>query len=116
MSTPISQDTINKALWGAYDTSRGTISADTYKEEHGNEPELIAEMMNAIGKFMGATDMPVLLMYANPGLVVPPKAVGWYINKIQKLETAFLGQGLHFIQEDQPEAIGRALADWMRRH
>ncbi|MBL4761448.1 MAG: type I restriction-modification system subunit M [Gammaproteobacteria bacterium] len=69
MSSEINQDAINKALWGACDTFRGTVSADTYKdfiltmlflkyisdvwqdhydkykEEHGDEPELIAEMM-----------------------------------------------------------------------
>lgn len=74
MNTPISQDAINqdvvnKALWAACDTFRGTVSADTYKDfiltmlflkyisdvwqdhydeyqkEYGDEPELIAEMM-----------------------------------------------------------------------
>ena len=69
MNTPISQDAINKTLWGACDTFRGTVSADTYKDfiltmlflkyisdvwqdhydgykkEHGDEPELITEMM-----------------------------------------------------------------------
>jgi type I restriction enzyme M protein len=68
-NTPINQDDINKALWAACDTFRGTISADTYKDfiltmlflkyisdvwqdhydqyqkEHGNEPELIRELM-----------------------------------------------------------------------
>ena len=67
----ISQDAINKALWNACDTFRGTISADTYKDfiltmlflkyisdvwqdhyelyqkEHGDEPELITELMKA---------------------------------------------------------------------
>ena len=28
----INQDSINKALWAACDTFRGTISADTYKD------------------------------------------------------------------------------------
>ena len=28
----INQDSINKALWSACDTFRGTISADTYKD------------------------------------------------------------------------------------
>lgn len=69
MNDSINQDTINKALWSACDTFRGTISADTYKDliltmlflkyisdvwqdhydqyqsEHGDEPELIEEMM-----------------------------------------------------------------------
>lgn len=65
----INQDSINKALWSACDTFRGTISADTYKDfiltmlflkyisdvwqdhydgykaEYGDEPELIDEML-----------------------------------------------------------------------
>ncbi|MCF6218475.1 MAG: type I restriction-modification system subunit M [Gammaproteobacteria bacterium] len=69
MNNPISQGAINKALWGACDTFRGTVSADTYKDfiltmlflkyisdvwqdhydgykdEYGDEPELIKEMM-----------------------------------------------------------------------
>ncbi len=68
-SDKINQDSINKALWSACDTFRGTISADTYKDfvltmlflkyisdvwqdhydgykaEFGDEPELITEMM-----------------------------------------------------------------------
>lgn len=66
-----SQETINKALWAACDTFRGTISADTYKDfiltmlflkyisdvwqdhydtyqkEHGDEPDLIRELMKS---------------------------------------------------------------------
>ncbi len=69
MNDKINQDSINKALWNACDTFRGTISADTYKDfiltmlflkyisdvwqdhydgykaEYGNESELIEEMM-----------------------------------------------------------------------
>lgn len=69
MVTQINQDTVNKALWSACDVFRGTISADTYKDfiltmlflkyisdvwqdhydnykkEHGDEPELIEELM-----------------------------------------------------------------------
>ena len=69
MVTQINQDTVNKALWSACDVFRGTVSADTYKDyiltmlflkyisdvwqdhydnyknEHGDEPELIEELM-----------------------------------------------------------------------
>ncbi|MDP7814678.1 type I restriction-modification system subunit M [Acinetobacter pittii] len=71
MSPQINQDTVNKALWSACDVFRGTISADTYKDfiltmlflkyisdvwqdhydnykkEHGDEPELIEELMKS---------------------------------------------------------------------
>ncbi len=71
MSDKINQDDINKALWAACDTFRGTVSADTYKDfiltmlflkyisdvwqdhydeyqqQYGDEPELLAEMMKS---------------------------------------------------------------------
>ena len=69
MVTQINQNTVNKSLWSACDVFRGTVSADTYKDyiltmlflkyisdvwqdhydnyknEYGDEPELIEEMM-----------------------------------------------------------------------
>jgi hypothetical protein len=64
---------------------------------------------------MERTDTPMLLLYAAPGVLVPPAAVPWYTARIKRLETVYLGQGFHFVQEDQPDAIGRALSDWLRR-
>ncbi|MFV1851673.1 MAG: haloalkane dehalogenase [Thalassospira sp.] len=82
----------------------------------GGQPESSVALMEDIAAFMGETEMPVLLTYAEPGVLVPPQAVPFYTNLIGDLETAFIGQGLHFIQEDQPDAIGRAIADWLRRN
>ncbi|HED14433.1 MAG TPA: type I restriction-modification system subunit M [Gammaproteobacteria bacterium] len=69
MNSPINQDTINKAVWGACDTFRGVVDPSIYKDyvltilflkylsdvwldhkeqyetEYGDEKELIAEMM-----------------------------------------------------------------------
>ena len=63
------------------------------------KPAANVNTLEAIAAFMETTGMPVLLTYAEPGV-----------------ETAFIAQGLHFIQEDQPDAIGRAISDWMRRN
>ena len=82
----------------------------------GGEPMSSVGLMEDIRTFMGATEMPVLLAYAEPGVLVPPEAVPFYSGLIADLETAFVGKGLHFIQEDQPDAIGRALDDWLRRN
>jgi haloalkane dehalogenase len=30
-------------------------------------------------------------------------------------ESVFVGKGRHYIQEEQPEAIGEALSDWLSR-
>ncbi|SHH80443.1 haloalkane dehalogenase [Cognatishimia maritima] len=82
----------------------------------GGEPARNVELMEDIQKFMAETEMPVLLTYAEPGVLVPPQAVPFYSNLIGDLEAVYIGQGLHFIQEDQPEAIGRAISDWLRRN
>ena len=82
----------------------------------GGEPASTTEALSKISEFMGDTKMPVLLLYADPGVIVPLAAVDWYVDKIANLQTNFVGQGFHFIQEDQPDAIGRAIADWMRRN
>ena len=80
------------------------------------EPKDVVARIDAIRKFMTTTDKPVLLLYAEPGVLVPPRLVPWYVQNVRRLETAFVGQGLHFIQEDNPDAIGRALSDWIRRN
>lgn len=82
----------------------------------GGEPASSVQLMEDIRGFMGTTDMPVMLAYADPGVLVPPQAVPFYAGLIHDLETVYIGPGQHFIQEDQPVAIGRALADWMRRN
>lgn len=80
VTTPISQDDINKAVWSACDTFRGTVDPsiykdyvltmlflkyisdvwqdhyDQYKKEYGDHPELIVEMLK------------------NERFVLPPKA------------------------------------------
>jgi len=72
-------------------------------------------IMQAIAAFMTETPIPVLALYADPGVIGPPAAMDWYKAKIRHIETAYVGQGLHFVQEDQPDAIGRAIDDWLRR-
>lgn len=107
MTEQISQDTINKALWAACDTFRGTISADTYKDfiltmlflkyisdvwqdhydgykkQYGDAPELIDAMM------------------ANERFVLPKNA-GFYALYERRYEPGNgerIDQALHAIEE-----------------
>lgn len=115
MNPSISQDTINKALWAACDTFRGTINAsnyqdflltmlflkyisdvwqdhyDAYQKEYGTEPELITEMMK------------------NERFVLPPEA-SFYALYEQRYEPGNgerIDQALHAIEE----ANGNKLKD-----
>ncbi len=80
------------------------------------QPENVVTVMEAIKKYMQSTSIPILLIYASPGVLVNDDVKKWYQNNIKNIETAYVGQGMHFIQEDQPKAIGSAISDWLRRH
>ncbi len=81
----------------------------------GGDPSDVTETFHQLRQFMIETETPMLLLYALPGAIVTPDVLAWYGENIEHLETNYVGQGFHFIQEDQPRAIGRALADWLRR-
>ncbi len=82
----------------------------------GKEPESIYQKQTAYMEWLQQTDLPKLLIHAEPGLLIPASTVDWYQEKLPNLETAFVGAGLHYIQEDQPEKIGQAIAQWMTGH
>jgi haloalkane dehalogenase len=51
---------------------------------------------------------------ANPGGLICAGIVKW--NKaILDFETIDLGQGIHYLKEAHPRAIGEALAGWIQR-
>lgn len=77
------------------------------------EPASNVQLMANIEQFMGESEHPMLLIYANPGTLIPPQMLPWYQARIQNLTIAYAGQGTHFIQEDQPALIGQAIANWL---
>ena len=80
------------------------------------KPAEMVKVMNHIKRFMKATHISILLLYAEPGVLVGKETVKWYTQHMQNVETSFVGQGLHFLQEDHPVAISKAISDWLRRH
>ncbi|MEE2944872.1 MAG: haloalkane dehalogenase [Pseudomonadota bacterium] len=81
----------------------------------GGSPETSVDLMGRITRSMAAPAFPVQLLYVEPGVIAPAEAVEWYRVTIPGLETHYVGQGLHFFQEDHPKAIGLAISDWLRR-
>jgi haloalkane dehalogenase len=78
-------------------------------------PARNAEVVTAVGEWLRRSATPKLLQYASPGVLVPPSAADWMADNYRNLETQFVGYGAHYIQEDNPEAIGRGIRDWYRR-
>jgi haloalkane dehalogenase len=80
------------------------------------EPARNVEVIGRIGDGLRRSDLPKLLLYARPGVFVPPWAAEWMAQKYRNLEVVFVGYGMHYIQEDNPEAIGRNIVNWCMRN
>jgi haloalkane dehalogenase len=78
-------------------------------------PQRNADVMNRYGAWMSETDTPFLLLYVSPGAIISPQMAEVMVERYRNIESHYLGIGRHFIQEDHPHKIGRAVADWRRR-
>jgi len=65
--------------------------------------------------WMERTSMPRLHLYCTPGSLNPPDVVSTWAARCRNYETVYVGHGLHYIQEDQPQSIGHAISNWRRR-
>ncbi len=59
---------------------------------------------------------PTLLIWFRPGMVILPDQVQWLSERVKNHENVYGGIAIHFVQEDEPDAIGFAIAEWQRRH
>jgi haloalkane dehalogenase len=57
--------------------------------------------------------IPKLLFTGEPGGIVRAPLIAWAKQHLPNLEIVPLGPGIHYLQEDHPHAIGRALARWL---
>lgn len=65
-------------------------------------------------QFLATTSLPKLLIHATPGFVITPAAVEFARASYRNLSTSAVGSGIHFLQEDQPTAVGLAMSQWLR--
>jgi len=79
------------------------------------EPRDVAEIVTAYGGWLAENSIPKLLLAFEPGAILGPRLVEYCKSTFVNLEVRHLGRGSHFVQEDQPEAIGDAIREWRRR-
>jgi haloalkane dehalogenase len=75
-------------------------------------PPDVTKVVETYNQWLQQTDLPKLLFYATPGGIVPAAMVEWCEQKLKNLKTVDIGQGIHFLQEDNPHLIGSELAKW----
>ena len=76
-------------------------------------PADVAEIAEKYYEWLLRTELPVLLFWATPGGLIPEKAAEWYGNTLKNVRSVCIGQGIHYVQEDNPLVIGREIAVWL---
>ncbi|MDP3936794.1 MAG: haloalkane dehalogenase [Deltaproteobacteria bacterium] len=74
------------------------------------EPEDVAKIVLDYGKWLETADLPKLFINAEPGTILIGKQRKYCRTWPHQKEITV--KGLHFIQEDAPDEIGRAVAEW----
>ncbi len=78
-------------------------------------PARNVKVINKIGDWLQTSNIPKLVLWASPGSLITEKVAGWMQENYRNLEAVYIGKGLHFVQEDQPESIGRNINIWHQR-
>lgn len=75
------------------------------------KPEDVATIVEDYGQWLRQSDLPKLFINADPGAILRGKAREFCRSWPNQTEVTVAGT--HFIQEDSPDDIGQAIADWI---
>lgn len=76
------------------------------------EPEDVIEIVRNYGAWLAESEIPKLFVDAEPGAILRGDAREFCRSWPNTTEVSV--KGIHFVQEDSPDEIGRAVADWMK--
>jgi len=77
------------------------------------EPADVATILTESTAWAGKSETPKLLLHFEPGAIMR-NLVSWCEENFKNLKTVSAGAGVHFVQEDQPDTIGKEIAGWMK--
>lgn len=77
------------------------------------EPADVAAIMQGYSDWMTANDLPKLFIEAKPGALLKDGLKDFA--RTWKNQTEVTVKGIHFIQEDSPDEIGRAISAWLNQ-
>jgi haloalkane dehalogenase len=78
-----------------------------------DEPADVAAIAGAYAHWLATSSVPKLFIKAEPGGILGGGAVLDFARSLP-VQTEVTVAGIHFVQEDSPDEIGRAIATWMR--
>lgn len=76
------------------------------------EPADVVEIVAAYAAWLSESHVPKLFVNAEPGAILVGEQRAFCRTWPNQTEVSV--PGIHFIQEDAPDEIGRAIAEWLR--
>jgi len=76
------------------------------------EPADVAALVNSYSRAMAESPIPKLLVIGNPGAIIRGRTLAFCRSWPNQVETEV--RGIHFLQEDSPAEIGKALDGFLR--
>ncbi|OVE79561.1 haloalkane dehalogenase [bacterium I07] len=76
------------------------------------EPADVHDIISNYSERLKHSEIPKLLLYAEPGAIIDEVSLKWCVDNIENLEIEKVGEGIHYIQEDVPHTIGDKLRNW----
>jgi len=76
------------------------------------EPEDVVKIVSDYGDWLSTSDVPKLFFDAKPGAILRGKARDFCRSWPNQREIEI--KGIHFVQEDSPDEIGRGVAVWLQ--
>lgn len=77
------------------------------------QPEDVVKVVEAYSRWLAQSDIPKLFVNANPGSILVDRQRE--VCRAWPNQTEVTVKGAHFIQEDSPDEIGTAVAEFIRR-
>lgn len=75
------------------------------------EPADVVEIVQRYADWLEGSDVPKLFINANPGAILTGRQRAFCRSWPNQQEVTV--KGVHFLQEDSPDEIGKAIADWL---
>ncbi len=73
----------------------------------------IKPIVDRYAAWLAQTDTPILLVTADPGFITRQPAIRYAEENFDNLTVTPIGDGAHFLPEDQPTALTSAIVEWL---
>jgi haloalkane dehalogenase len=80
----------------------------------GGEPADVVALVSSYSAWLQRSDVPKLLIHAEPGGVMLAPVVQWCRDHLTNLRVESIGHGFHYIQEDNPAGVAFQLGNWLK--